>query len=103
MTPDEQVRLKASITVFVYLASAYGVICAALIFFPPEVTKSSGQGLVMSIFGIGGLCSLYSWLLLLVLTTQQGQEREKTERRLKIVSFTGITLVVGLFVALLAV
>jgi len=103
MTPDEQVRHKASITLFAYLAAAYGAVCTVLLFFLPEGAQSSGQFLVMSIFSIGGFCSLYSWLLLLLLTTQQGEERERTERRLKMVSLTGIMLVVTLFVALLVV
>lgn len=100
MTPEEQLRHRNQLIIFTFLAAAYGITCTALLFFLPEVTKSLERFLITSVFIVGGLCGLYGWLLSLLLRIQQGPEKEKTQTRLKIVSWTGCGIVGALLVAL---
>ena len=101
MTAEEQLKHRNQLLAFTCVASAYGITCVTLLFFVSEVTKSLGRFLIASLLGVGGGVGLFGWLLSLLLKTQQGTERERTQARLKIVSWVGWVFVVALLIALL--
>jgi len=102
MDSENHLHQRNQVLLFGFLSLVYGLVCTVLLFFYlPQVPKTVGWLIVISIFVIGGLCGLYGLLLSAFSKTQQEPEKSKTRHRLRVVSWAGSGVVVIFLLLLL--